>query len=44
MTVEAAFLERYEGLKDRLPGDAALRDEAAKAFRRNGLPGAREEA
>jgi Fe-S cluster assembly protein SufD len=40
----AAFLARYEGLKARLPGDATLREAAAEAFRRNGLPGPREEA
>ncbi|MCW3476458.1 Fe-S cluster assembly protein SufD [Limobrevibacterium gyesilva] len=38
------FLARYEGLKDRLPGDAAVRTAAAAAFARTGLPGPREEA
>ncbi len=40
----AGFLERYEALKGRLRGDAGLREGAARAFRGNGLPGAREEA
>ena len=44
----AGFLARYEALRDRLPGDPRLRDAAADAFRRAGLPGAtsgrREEA
>ena len=40
----AAFLARYEGLRDRLPGDAAVRDAGAAAFRASGLPGARDEA
>jgi Fe-S cluster assembly protein SufD len=39
-----SFLARYEGLKDRLPGDAAIREAAAADFGRTGLPGAREEA
>jgi Fe-S cluster assembly protein SufD len=39
-----SFLARYAGLKDRLPGDAALREAGAQAFARNGLPGVREEA
>ncbi|HJS85155.1 MAG TPA: Fe-S cluster assembly protein SufD [Acetobacteraceae bacterium] len=41
---EAGFLARYEGLKDRLPGDAAVRAAAAESFRRIGLPGRRDEA
>ena len=44
----AGFLARYEALRERLPGDLRLRDAAAEAFRRAGLPGAasgrREEA
>ena len=39
-----AFLARYEGLRDRLPGDAAQRDAGAAAFRASGLPGVRDEA
>ena len=38
------FLARYEGLKARLPGDAAEREAAAGAFRAAGLPGVRQEA
>jgi Fe-S cluster assembly protein SufD len=34
-----AFLERYQGLVGRLPGDSALRAAAAAAFRSAGLPG-----
>jgi Fe-S cluster assembly protein SufD len=33
------FLERYQGLIGRLPGDSALRASAAAAFRASGLPG-----
>jgi Fe-S cluster assembly protein SufD len=44
----AGFLARYDALRDQLPGDVAVRDAAAEAFRRSGLPGAaagrREEA
>ncbi|MDA8251589.1 MAG: Fe-S cluster assembly protein SufD [Rhodospirillales bacterium] len=40
----AAFLARYEGLRARLPGDAAAREAGAEAFRTRGLPGLREEA
>ncbi len=40
----AAFVARYEGLRDRLPGDAAARDAGAAAFRARGLPGVRDEA
>ncbi len=39
-----SFLARYEGLRARLPGDAAARDAAAEIFRRVGLPGTRDEA
>jgi len=39
-----AFLSRYEGLRARLPGDAAIHDAAAELFRNAGLPAAREEA
>ena len=38
-----SFLARYEGLRARLPGDAAARSAAADAFRRTGLPGPRVE-
>ncbi len=38
------FLARYAGLRDRLPGDLRVRDAAADAFRRAGLPGRRVEA
>lgn len=40
----AGFLARYEGLKDRLPGDSVARAAAAAAFRQIGLPGRRDEA
>jgi Fe-S cluster assembly protein SufD len=40
----AAFLARYEGLRASLPGDPAVRAAGAEAFRRHGIPGAREEA
>ena len=39
-----AFLARYDGLKERLPGDAAVRAAAAASFERAGLPGVRDEA
>jgi len=39
-----AFLQRFEGLRARLPGDVVVRDEAAHLLRTLGLPGAREEA
>lgn len=39
-----AFLARYDRLRQRLPGDAATRADAAALFRRHGLPGPREEA
>ena len=39
-----SFLARYEGLRARLPGDAAQRDAAAAVFRQAGLPGVRDEA
>ena len=38
------FLARYEGLRDRLPGDLAARDAAATALRHAGLPTRRVEA
>jgi Fe-S cluster assembly protein SufD len=38
-TGASAFLERYERLAGRLPGDSALRAAAAAAFRTAGLPG-----
>ncbi|MBW8269949.1 Fe-S cluster assembly protein SufD [Caldovatus aquaticus] len=45
----AGFLHRFEGLRERLPGArlpwlAALRDEAAEAFRAQGFPTRRVEA
>jgi Fe-S cluster assembly protein SufD len=39
-----AFLARYDGLKDRLPGDLAARDAAAALFTGSGLPGVHDEA
>jgi len=44
MTGAEGFLARYQGLRDRLPGDLATRDAAAATFRRNGLPSRRVEA
>jgi Fe-S cluster assembly protein SufD len=38
-TGAAGFLQRYEGLVGRLPGDSALRAAAAAAFKAAGLPG-----
>ena len=38
-----AYLSRYQGLRDRLPGDAAIRDAAAAAFKAGGLPSMRDE-
>jgi Fe-S cluster assembly protein SufD len=38
------FLARYDGLRDRLPGDLAERDAAAEVLRRAGLPTRRVEA
>ncbi|MEA2777083.1 MAG: hypothetical protein QOF90_2489, partial [Acetobacteraceae bacterium] len=35
----AGFLQRYEDLVGRLPGDSALRAAAAAAFKASGLPG-----
>ena len=43
-TAADAFLARYEGLRERLPGDRDRRDEAALALRERGLPTVREEA
>ena len=43
-TQAASFVQRFDGLKNRLPGDAALREDAAALLRRLGLPGPREEA
>jgi Fe-S cluster assembly protein SufD len=40
----ASFVQRFDGLKGRLPGDADLRAESASLLRRFGLPGPREEA
>jgi Fe-S cluster assembly protein SufD len=39
-----AFLRRYDADRILLPGDASVRAEAADILRKNGLPGAREEA
>ena len=39
-----AFLSRYQGLRERLPGDRLIREDAARAFRQSGLPGPRNEA
>jgi Fe-S cluster assembly protein SufD len=39
-----AFLARFEGLREQLPGDPDVRAGAAAAFRRAGLPTVREEA
>lgn len=39
-----AFLARFRGLRDRLPGDVAVRDAAAVVFAAAGLPGTRDEA
>ena len=39
-----AFLARYRGLRDRLPGDPVQRDQAAEAFERAGLPTPKNEA
>ena len=34
------FLARFEGLRERLPGERILRARAAKSFRASGLPAA----
>ncbi len=39
-----AFLARFEGLRERLPGDRTVRERAAAAFRASGLPTIRDEA
>ena len=39
-----AFIARYNGLREHLPGDLAARDAAAEMFRKAGLPMSREEA
>ena len=39
-----AFLARYQGLRDRLPGDVAMRDSASSIFKASGLPTVRDEA
>ena len=39
-----AFLQRYHGLRERLPGDHGLRDAAAERFGTDGLPGTKGEA
>nr|WP_294526566.1 Fe-S cluster assembly protein SufD [uncultured Rhodopila sp.] len=38
-TGASGFLERFEGVLGKLPGDSALRAAAAAAFRASGLPG-----
>src|SRR5436190_10070760 len=38
------FLARFDGLKERLPGDRQIRERAASLFRASGLPTIREEA
>jgi Fe-S cluster assembly protein SufD len=38
-TGAAGFLQRYQGMLGRLPGDSALRAAAAAAFKEAGLPG-----
>ena len=37
------FVARFNGLRDRLPGDAAVRGTAAAAFARGGMPTTRDE-
>ena len=39
-----AFLARYRGLREALPGDRAARDAAAEVFATTGLPSVRDEA
>ncbi|GAC1347723.1 MAG: Fe-S cluster assembly protein SufD [Acetobacteraceae bacterium] len=39
-----AFLARYRGLREQLPGDKAVRDTAAEMFAAAGLPSVRDEA
>ena len=39
-----SFLARFRGLRERLPGDLAVRDAAAEVFARKGLPVTRDEA
>ena len=39
-----AFLARFEGLRDHLPGDVSVRDAAAAVFKTAGLPTVRDEA
>lgn len=39
-----AFLARYRGLRERLPGDPAIRDAAAEIFTASGLPSVKSEA
>ena len=39
-----AFLARYRGLRDRLPGDVAARDAAEQSFAATGLPSVKSEA
>jgi Fe-S cluster assembly protein SufD len=42
--VAQAFAARFQGLRERLPGDLAVRDAAAEIFTRVGLPTMRDEA
>ena len=39
-----AFLARFRGLREQLPGDRAIRDQAAESFAAAGLPSVRDEA
>jgi Fe-S cluster assembly protein SufD len=41
---EENFLTRFDGLKERLPGDETIREAAAAAFRTQGFPGRHIEA
>jgi Fe-S cluster assembly protein SufD len=41
---ENTFLSRFDGLKERLPGDESIREAAATAFRTQGFPGRQVEA
>ncbi|APH52048.1 Fe-S cluster assembly protein SufD [Granulibacter bethesdensis] len=43
-TLGVSFLSRFQGLRDRMPGDGAVRAEAAQVFDRTGLPTQRVEA
>ena len=39
-----AFMQRYQGLRARLPGDVAMRDAAAERFSTDGFPSTKSEA